>query len=64
MARRKYYRNRKEVKGIDPEALWYRHKYNMMVLVDDDRFVIVCEEEGVFYRVKISQNKKICRLNY
>jgi len=59
MARRKYYRNLKEVEGIDPEALWYRSAVSgMMVLVDQDQFITAPPDDSNFYRVKFSQTNR------
>jgi hypothetical protein len=55
MARRKYYRNRKAVMDVDPDALWYKSDTGNLILVDDDQFVQVTFDPSKFYRVKYFQ---------
>lgn len=55
MARKKFYRNRREVMGIPPRSLWYKasDKVNM-ILADQDEFLAADFDPTNFYRVKVT----------
>jgi len=57
MARKKYYRNRVEVSGCDPESLWYRSG-EFVVLVDDDQFIQVEFDPTIFLRIIVPRRSK------
>jgi len=44
MPNHQYYRNKTEIKRIDPHSLW-ELKNNQFILVDDDQFIHVPESE-------------------
>lgn len=48
----KYYRNKSEVKGCEPESLWAIIAVRL-ILVDDDQYIFVNMDDypGVFYEV-------------
>jgi len=49
----KYYRNKTEVKGCEPESLWKLSNGSILVLVDDDQYIFVNLDNHpeVFYEV-------------
>lgn len=56
MPRRKYYRNKKEIAGQEPESLWYCDG-EKMVLVNQDEFVSTDPDPGNFYRVILTPDQ-------
>jgi len=57
MSHRKYYRNRQEIAGIDPEALWYLNG-DKLILVDQDQFIEVEHNPELFYQVDLPPGQK------
>lgn len=52
--KKRYYRNKIPVKGIDEEALWEAYDAFCLNLVDDDAYITVFAEDypDVFYEVE------------
>jgi len=46
---KQYYRNKVEIKGVDPDSLW-ELKGNLLVLVDEDQYITVSKKKiDLFY---------------
>jgi hypothetical protein len=50
---KRYFRNRVEVEGIEPERLWYENELGQLVLEDEDEFAFVEAGDPRFYPVDL-----------
>ena len=50
---RNYFRNKVEIKGVEPSSLWYKEG-GLFILVDEDEFISVDAEknEAHFYTIE------------
>lgn len=51
---KRYFRNRVEVEGVEPERLWYENELGQLVLEDEDEFAFVKTVDPRFYPVDLN----------
>lgn len=50
----RYFRNRIEVEGIEPERLWVENENGQLILADEDEFVLIeRSDDPRFYEVEL-----------
>jgi hypothetical protein len=50
----RYFRNRIEVEGLEPERLWVENENGQLILVDEDEFALIDRSDDPrFYEVQL-----------